>query len=248
MPCDGYNGLLPSGINSNETQAAPLDPDLLPILGEALAVELANTLYQHRGETTMDFLATSEHVALWFAHAPPAASLGLPKRLTSSQVADIRALRNAVHHILDRWTRDTSEASGAPVATLNRYASRTACRLHLDWPDGGTPRAALVPSGPAFDALLARLACDCIGFLAGPQLPLLRRCDGPDCAMFFVQHHHKRRFCQEGCSHRARQARYYHATAPGKRTDAPARPAAMTAMTARTPRTPRTARTARTQP
>lgn len=213
---------------------APLDPDLLPILGEALAVELANTLYDHRGGTTMDFLGTSEHVALWFAHVPSAASLGLPKRLTSSQVGDIRMLRNAVRHILDGWTRDPSGACGAPVATLNRYAARTPCRLHLDWPDGGTPRASLVPGGPAFDALLARLACDCIEFLAGPQLPLLRRCDGPDCAMFFVQHHHKRRFCHERCAHRARQARYYHAMTPGKRADAPGTSAPMTPRTART--------------
>jgi hypothetical protein len=35
--------------------------------------------------------------------------------------------------------------------------------------------------------------------------------------MFFVQRHHKRRFCHEGCAHRARQARYYRSHQPASR-------------------------------
>ena len=44
----------------------------------------------------------------------------------------------------------------------------------------------------------------------GPQRP---------CPMFFVKDHHKRRFCHEGCAHRARQARYYDRTSGSSSRD-----------------------------
>jgi predicted RNA-binding Zn ribbon-like protein len=64
-------------------------------------------------------------------------------------------------------------------------------------------------SGGKFEVLVARLAAGAITFLAGTELELVRRCGHPDCQMFFVQQHHRRRFCHESCAHRARQARYY---------------------------------------
>jgi predicted RNA-binding Zn ribbon-like protein len=58
-------------------------------------------------------------------------------------------------------------------------------------------------------ALLGDLATACIELLTDDRARLLRRCEGPDCCLFFVQHHPRRRYCHESCAHRDRQARYY---------------------------------------
>ncbi|MEU4625198.1 CGNR zinc finger domain-containing protein [Actinoplanes sp. NPDC023801] len=53
----------------------------------------------------------------------------------------------------------------------------------------------------------------------------MRRCEGPGCCVFFVQHHPRRRYCHVSCAHRDRQARSHRrrvsATTPGAAAAAP---------------------------
>jgi predicted RNA-binding Zn ribbon-like protein len=55
--------------------------------------------------------------------------------------------------------------------------------------------------------VLGALAHDLMDVLANPARLLV--CANDDCSMLFVQHHHRRRWCHDGCGHRHRQAAYY---------------------------------------
>jgi predicted RNA-binding Zn ribbon-like protein len=185
-----------------------LGVDDFPLLGEPLAVELANTLYESPHET-IDFLATSEWIVAWCDLAVGSSPAHMPRRLDRSQVDAVGAVRNAVHMALMAVSVPGLRVPVEAVSTLNRYCGAASCRYQLTWTRDRPPTAQVAPSGRRFDAAIAFLSIECVAFIAGADLARVRRCDGPDCPMFFVQRHHKRRFCHDGCAHRARQARYY---------------------------------------
>jgi predicted RNA-binding Zn ribbon-like protein len=167
----------------------------LPILGtEPLVIEFANTLY---GDS--DFLGTAELAALWFT------TLGAqPARDTAAA----RALRDSIHALFT-----ATVTAAAPPATAIVHVNATAARAPtspqlIRHPTGAlTAGSRGTATGDA--ALLGSLATACIELLTDDRARLLRRCDGPDCCLFFVQHHPRRRYCHESCAHRDRQARYY---------------------------------------
>ena len=192
------------------TEAA--DASSFPILGETLAVEFANTLYAHTSGV-IDFLATGSLITAWFAQAPAASALRLPRRMTETQCNAVRGLRDAVHAILAGETDGDHGFTSPALAALNRAAARASSRVRIEWDAVAGPRSIVSYSGGLFDVFVAQLATDCIAFLAGPGVRAVRRCAHPECEMLFVQHHRTRRFCHDGCSHRARQARYYRASA-----------------------------------
>jgi predicted RNA-binding Zn ribbon-like protein len=186
-------------------QCMSVDVELFPIIGEPFAVELANTLYARPGAET-DFLDDGAWVVAWFDEVDRDGSYPMPRRLTAERVTTVQSLRNAIHAALLATTNHCRIPESA-VDTLNEFAGSMPCRYRLEYAE--PPVVTITPIGRGFDATLASLAMMCLSFLAGPDLSRVRRCDGPDCPMFFVQHHHKRRFCYDGCAHRARQARYY---------------------------------------
>ena len=170
----------------------------LPLLGEPLAIELVNTWYGD-GDDAVDLLDPPALALRWAALAlgpgePPA----LP---------ELRALRDAARVLV------LARSAGQPldpaaVAVVNAAAAQARAHLELVV-DPARPAApasrAHLRGGP-----LARLATSCVEVLCGPDP--LRRCEGPGCGLFFVQHHGRRRFCHDGCSHRARQQRYARST------------------------------------
>jgi predicted RNA-binding Zn ribbon-like protein len=181
-----------------------------PILAEPLAVEFANTLYRLSDGSSIDFLVSPESVKTWFTHAPTAVGITVPADLREAGLTDLRRLRGIVRGLLDGVVSNSSVDDRA-VSALNSFASRAPARLELTWrTDAAT--AALVHRGHGADVLLAGLASECISFFASSEVTLMRRCERPECFMLFVQQHRRRRFCNDSCSHRVRQARYYRAT------------------------------------
>ncbi|MEQ1569745.1 MAG: CGNR zinc finger domain-containing protein [Myxococcota bacterium] len=165
--------------------------DELPILGEPVAIELANTWY---GEGERDFLADADVGGRWVRAAVPEP----PPEVSAAEVHLLRTLRDAVRTLLDpAGTADDPAA----IAVVNDHAAAACAHPALD---RGTAQVRY--RGAPLACARARLAASCIELVAA-RAPV-RRCEGPGCAMWFVQHHAHRRFCHDGCSHRARQARY----------------------------------------
>jgi predicted RNA-binding Zn ribbon-like protein len=168
----------------------------LPLLGtEPLVVEFANTLYGDE-----DFLGTPELATLWFTTA------GVhPARDTAAA----QALRDSIHTLFAATVTGATPPATA-IAHVNAAAAQAPTSPQMVWQPTGALVADSrrgVATGDA--ALLGGLATACIELLTGGQTRLLRRCQGPDCSLFFVQHHPRRRYCHESCAHRDRQARYY---------------------------------------
>jgi predicted RNA-binding Zn ribbon-like protein len=174
----------------------------LPLLGtEPLVVEFANTLYGDE-----DFLGTTEVATLWFTTAG-----AHPARDTAAA----RALRDSIHALFVAAVTGATPSATA-IMHVNTVAAEAPTSPRMVW----QPTGRLVADGrrgtaTGDAALLGSLATACIELLTGGQTRLLRRCEGPGCCLFFVQHHPRRRYCHESCAHRDRQARYYRRRAAG---------------------------------
>src|SRR4051794_37113545 len=158
----------------------------LPLLGEAFAVELANS--DHRsGHEERDFLAAPEGVAAWFAHAPAAADLVVPVPLAPEVAAAVRGIRDATRLLLsaaaDR-AADRAAARADAAELLHQEARRAAGHLALDV--GGAPAWRLHHEGDSDDVFRAAVACRAILFLGGDDVGRVRRCARPTCPMLFV--------------------------------------------------------------
>lgn len=181
--------------------------DGLPLLGEAFAVELANS--DHRtGHEDRDFLAAPEDIAAWFAHAPAAADLVAPAPLPPEVAAAVRGIRDATRLLLTETVDGHRAATRADAAELlHQEARRAAGHLALDV--DGAPTWQLHHEGEVHDVFLAAVASRCILFLGGEDAGRIQRCARSVCPMLFVTRHRARRFCSDTCAHSVRQARYY---------------------------------------
>ncbi|MEU4420268.1 CGNR zinc finger domain-containing protein [Actinoplanes sp. NPDC024001] len=167
----------------------------LPILGtEPLVVEFANTLYGDE-----DFLGTPELARLWFTAAGTAAPL---------DTAAAAALRDSIHALFAA-TVTAAPPPAAAIEQVNAAAAQAPTFPRLIQQPAGALVAARQDTATGDAVLLGSLAAACIALLTDDRARLLRRCESPDCCLFFVQHHPRRRYCHDSCAHRDRQARYY---------------------------------------
>ncbi|MEM9692260.1 MAG: CGNR zinc finger domain-containing protein [Myxococcota bacterium] len=173
-----------------------MDPGDLPLLGEALAVELTNTQYGE-GETAFDFLGEPAWADVWL-RAMDRPAVGYDELL---------ALRDATHAAVGALIAGV-EPRKEVVRTLSALAQRGAPQRHFRWRDDG-PCIATTRRGPMSDRRLGALATEVVEWLCTDETGALRRCDALDCTMVFVKQHHRRRWCHPSCGHRMRQAAYY---------------------------------------
>jgi predicted RNA-binding Zn ribbon-like protein len=183
-----------------------MDAEQLPILGEPLPVELANSLYLADGEAT-DFLATPASAQLWLEHALGPAGVDFPRAISASEAAALRELRDAAVEILSALCQHRTPKP-TRVQALNRHAAAACAHVELVWSSSDQPSARVRLRGDRFSRMCAQLATACIELCTSEAAGEIRRCEGPGCSLMFVQHHRRRRFCHESCSHRARQRRY----------------------------------------
>ena len=178
--------------------------DDLPLLGEPIAVEFANSLYH--GDETIDFLSSKPNIALWFQTAEKARGLHVPSRLTARDIEQLAALRGVIRVLL-LAAISKEPLPAREVRALNEFAA-IAPSFSMLTPAGEGFIVSTVASEKTLDGLLGRLAHEAI-LLLGENRARLRQCATPDCPMLFVQDHHRRRWCHESCGHRSRQAAYY---------------------------------------
>lgn len=181
-----------------------MDATDLPLLGEPEAIELANTLYGS-GADQIDFLGELPWAQLWLAHAlKPSLA---PSSVTVEELQDLRELRDSVVVLLDAL-RERRQPAVEGIATVNRHAAKGGAHAELVWSPGSPPSARVRFLGDPMARVLAALATSCIELCVSARPGTIRRCEGPGCSLLFVQHDRRRRFCHEGCSHRARQRKY----------------------------------------
>lgn len=188
----------------------------LPVLGEPVPIELANTRYRD-GDDTIEFLAGPAMAATWFAASPTARHLERPGRWTVEGWRRLVALRDTVDVLLRARIAGT-RGDATAVAHLNATANAVTQRVELRWE---RPRdVQVVERREAADptlALLGFVAIDTIALLSGPDAERLRVCANADCELLFLKQHHRRRWCHDSCGHRHRQAAYYSRTRPNVR-------------------------------
>jgi predicted RNA-binding Zn ribbon-like protein len=183
-----------------------LNADDLPLLGEPLAIEFVNTLYG-AGADRFDFLGAPTVVRLWLKHAL-GETAAVPSKIGERDVESLRALRDAALCLVSALAC-SAVPDATTVALVNREAAAGGAHPRLEWSHAVGPGSTMRFAGPRIKQLRAALAVACIELCTGTRPDALRRCEGPDCSLWFVQHDRRRRFCHESCSHRARQRKYW---------------------------------------
>jgi predicted RNA-binding Zn ribbon-like protein len=175
----------------------------VPLLGQRLAVEFANTAYAVRGQPR-EGIGTAPYLLAWLhGHASQLATQ-VPDEVSDVDIRQFRDLRDAIR-ALSAAIVDGRDVPDESLGDINRVAAAAPC-----WPDLGTDLVAAVrTAAPAAVAVRAEIARDAIDLFAGPDRTELRRCGAPGCVLYFVKDHPRRQWCSPSCGTRARVARHY---------------------------------------
>ena len=176
----------------------------LPILGEPLIPEFANTLY--RGEDVQfDVFDRPSWASTWMGSAPCALQRAAPRRVTTNDLVRFRRLRDAVRVVL--LGRRTDDRVGA-IAVINLAARLATPQRELVLSRGGKIAVKDGSNASRVDIFLASIARQVFDAVEHGDLELIRVCDRPGCNMFYFRDHHRRRYCNQRCANTDRQARY----------------------------------------
>ena len=188
------------------------------LVGGHVALDLVNTVSwrldkNRRRDNLRDYAALigwCQHAGLLdpgTAHRLLAEAPGHP-RLTQQTVHDVRTLREHSHTLLGSLA-DDGEPHRVVVTPPGLRALLLDALAHSEL-TGPPMRWQLTPDQhPDIPQLLALQVLD---LLQSPQLPLLRRCDGPGCGWLFLDRtrSHTRRWCSSSdCGNRERARRHY---------------------------------------
>ncbi|TAN08129.1 MAG: hypothetical protein EPN38_04220 [Rhodanobacteraceae bacterium] len=177
-----------------------------PLLGEPIALDLANTRVRRQGET-VDLLDTPAALAAWLRYEH--ARLPWAGTVTGGDVTAVRELRDAVVVLLDAAQQHTRAPASALHSLNAALADGRATSLQLGWTDT-QPHLVAPRAHTRRSVLLHALAADAIALLTGPDAKRLRQCAHPDCILRFVATNPRRRWCCDAtCGNRARVARHY---------------------------------------
>ena len=177
-------------------------PDL-PILGEPLIAEFANTLYIDES-ARLDVLDRHSWIAAWFRQAPCAADLTHPGRLRSQDAARLRSLRDAVRGLLE-CQRD---CRAADIDVINTAARPGMSHRRLASSATGELEVVIDIGSRVIERVLAVIALRVVDAVENGTFDLNQRCDRPGCNLYYFRDHHRRRYCNVRCANADRQARY----------------------------------------
>lgn len=176
----------------------------LPILGEPMIPEFANTLYVDQ-TSWFDVFSRARWAAAWMVTAPCGVENAAPGRVTTSDLVRLRELRDAVRVVL---LRDVPVDRAAATTVINRTARLATTYKELVVRRDGALAVAVESGSSRLDLFLASIAAQMIDIVDRGDLELIRVCGRPACNMFFFRDHPRRTYCNEGCANADRQARY----------------------------------------
>ncbi|WP_131787960.1 CGNR zinc finger domain-containing protein [Protofrankia symbiont of Coriaria ruscifolia] len=188
-----------------------------PLLGEPLAVELANTRYAVRGDPC-DGLLFPSHLAGWLQDSRHRFTVQLTpdvvRAVGTGDLQDARGLRDLSHRLLSA-TIEGRVPDSDDVRQLNRWSRAIYFWPVLTW-QGELPHSRTCHDDDVILAALTEIAHNLIELLGGPSRAQLRACHAPGCVLFFVKDHPRREWCSAACGNRARVARFHHRHSAGE--------------------------------
>jgi predicted RNA-binding Zn ribbon-like protein len=171
-------------------------------LGEALAIDLANTVMVVREGELVDLLDSAEALETWLELERP--RLG-ECRFALSDRAELLGAREDVRSLFA--ARATGGAfERVAVERLNAASRGAPVAPQLQLTDGGHLQVIAEEQIADMPAFLGALARSAIHLLDEHDRSPLRICGAPSCGMFFTG---RRRWCCAACGNRARAARHY---------------------------------------
>lgn len=177
-------------------QKLPEDRDGFRFRGGSCVIDLPATLRARLSPAPLELLVTPADLGRWLVSSGMAES---PPKVTPDDLLVARVLREAIYALAGR-------KSGAKIKearqTLNRIAAGTPAVPQFK--SDGTA----VLTGPASD-LLVSLAREAVQLFGSDMAKLVRKCDWPTCALYFLDTSRKgdRRWCSmSGCGNKAKAA------------------------------------------
>jgi predicted RNA-binding Zn ribbon-like protein len=164
----------------------------------SLALDLVATVADRPG-SRRERLHTPDDLDRWLVDA----GLVTAPKASAEELADARALREAIWSLVDR-----SLADGTPRPADRRFVNECAAR-HPAVPQLGPGWAPVAGGRSDVGAALSALARDAVDLLAGPDRMRIRRCGR--CTLYFVDRSRpgRRRWCSmELCGNRSKAEAY----------------------------------------
>ncbi|MDW5314529.1 CGNR zinc finger domain-containing protein [Rhizobium sp. PL01] len=183
--------------------------DLIPFVGEPLALDLVNTR-PLTGEGRVDLLETGEGLRLWLESEAERIPVLSAAESAAIEVGDFRPIIAVRDYITSAIThlRDGKPVPIKDIDGLNAAMRAAPVMSQLVWSD--RPVLSSERVGAPTIRLAGFLAEDAAALLAGGEAALIRKCAAEDCVMLFVGTNTRRRWCSAArCGNRVRVSRYY---------------------------------------
>jgi len=170
--------------------------DELPLVGEHIALDLANTFNGPRdGPVEQEFLNTPDDLAAWAVHAGVVAER---PDVDARELEHVLALRTAVYAVF-RDIAEGREPAAGELAVLARLHAEAVARARL------VPAYELVWDGE----VLGPLAVAAVELLRHGPVDRVKLCDGCPWLFVDVSRNHSRRWCSMNeCGARLKVRRY----------------------------------------
>ncbi len=191
----------------------------LPLIGNELALDLANTASGRGTPTHLDHLGRPEHVVAWARHAralSPADGERLETALAANPKLAARLLKRAhelreVVHAVGAALAAGREVDAASVAHLMRIHADCVARARLVHDDGHYVWS-WDPADGVVEAVLGPVTLSALTLLTQSDLSRIKQCRGERCGWLFFDttKNKSRRWCEmEVCGNRAKQRRFH---------------------------------------
>lgn len=170
------------------------------------ALDFLNTVAQAEGQPR-DFWQSDDDVKGWLMQAGLLAAQNNPQFTPGALLNEARKLREIIRALVAQ--KKAGEAVNP--AALNRYLAAASSYQQLVAGEGGELRMARIYANQTPAQLLAPVAELAASLLAEPHFGLVRKCEHPECTLWFYDRtkSHRRRWCSMAlCGNRAKVARF----------------------------------------
>ena len=186
------------------------------LLADHPALEFFNTTMTPRG-TPIELIGDGRELVEWFVDVgllDAAAAALLRRRCGAAALdevaAEARKVRSWAAAWLTRWRAAPDARYEPEVRRLNELLTRASSHRELTRNDN---RLAIVERlrGDAADELIGAIAVQLADLLVNEQASLVKRCDGAECTLWFLDRTkaHRRRFCSAAaCGNRDKVAAF----------------------------------------